>query len=428
MMKGTTRSLLRFLAVGVTVALVGLPAPASAFLSDLVGHWAAGVVSALEARGIVAGVAPDRFAPDAPLTRAQWAKLVVEGLGYGDAAAALSGQPTRFADVPAGHWAAGYVEALAELGLTAGVGQGAFDPEGLVTRAQLALFAVRAAGVDPADAPGVARYADDADIPGWARAAVEAARARGLMQGMPDGRFEPNRPVTRAEGAAVLYRLLDQRGSLYHVAGTLVAFDRDARWVTVRDAAGQTHAVQMDPRATYMRQGSLSGPGELRLLDQVWIARGDGGEGLFLEAWQQDVVAERVAVDLGMVTITLPGPRQVVRPIQPGALVYVNGREAPAAFVNGLESVYVAFDTATGQVRAMAALRAPRTGVLVDPWVDEDLAAVAFDGDVQQLVWSEEPVIVISGVRADLHELQPGDPLLLGFDEAGRIAYAEVNR
>nr|PZN68369.1 MAG: hypothetical protein DIU55_14200 [Bacillota bacterium] len=428
MMDRMRRGLLGFLLLAVTAALVGLPSPAGAFLSDMAGHWAAGMVSALEARGIVAGVAPDVFAPDQPLTRAQWAKLVVAGLGYGDAAAALSGQPSRFVDVPAWHWAAGYIEVLAELGLTAGVGNGAFDPEGPVTRAQLAVFAVRAAGIDPGGGSGAAPYADEAEIPAWAREAVAAARAHGLMEGMPGGRFEPGRPVTRAEGAAVLYRLLAHKGLLYQVSGTLVAFDPNTRRATVRDAAGEARTVRMDRDATYLRQGSLSGPGELRVLDQVWIALDDSGDGLFLEAWQDDAVVERVAVELGRALLLLPDHRWVERPIQPGALISVNGREAPAAAVDGLTSVYVAFDHATGEIRVMAALRHPVSGVLVDPWVDDDLAAVDLGGRVTELTWAEEPVILIDGRRAEVYELRAGDPLLLAFDEDGRIAYVEVNR
>lgn len=44
----------------------------------------------------------------------------------------------------------------------------------------------------------------------WAEAAIEKVKAAGLMSGYPDGKFRPDQPVTRAELAAVLVRLIDK--------------------------------------------------------------------------------------------------------------------------------------------------------------------------------------------------------------------------
>lgn len=46
----------------------------------------------------------------------------------------------------------------------------------------------------------------------WAEAAIEKVKAAGLMSGYPDGKFKPDQPVTRAELAAVLARILDKWG------------------------------------------------------------------------------------------------------------------------------------------------------------------------------------------------------------------------
>lgn len=60
---------------------------------------------------------------------------------------------------------------------------------------------------DPEDQPEAATFADIADASGWARDAVLQAAERGLMQGY-DGRFDPQRSLTRAEWTAVLTRVL----------------------------------------------------------------------------------------------------------------------------------------------------------------------------------------------------------------------------
>ena len=67
----------------------------------------AGAVEALVALGVVNGDENGKFNPDNSVTRAEFAKMVVEALGDGDAAASSS--YTKFADAQ-GHWAAGYIE------------------------------------------------------------------------------------------------------------------------------------------------------------------------------------------------------------------------------------------------------------------------------------------------------------------------------
>lgn len=75
-----------------------------------------------------------RFYPDTVVTRAEMARTVVKAL-Y------LNGTPeTGFSDVPASHPDAVYINALAANGLTSGVGNGKYDPNGIVTRGQMAIF------------------------------------------------------------------------------------------------------------------------------------------------------------------------------------------------------------------------------------------------------------------------------------------------
>ena len=57
--------------------------------------------------------------------------------------------PGVFGDVPATHWAAAWIEELARAGVTAGCGAGQYCPESPVSRAQMAIFLVRAFGLGP---------------------------------------------------------------------------------------------------------------------------------------------------------------------------------------------------------------------------------------------------------------------------------------
>ena len=76
----------------------------------------------------------NRFYPDTKVTRAEMARTVVRALG-------LKGTPDRpFRDVPASHPDASFINALAANGLTAGVGNNQYNPSGVVTRGQMAIF------------------------------------------------------------------------------------------------------------------------------------------------------------------------------------------------------------------------------------------------------------------------------------------------
>jgi len=53
----------------------------------------------------------------------------------------------KFADVPLGYWAASWIEQLSAEGITSGCGEGNYCPNGKVTRAQMAVFLVRTFGL-----------------------------------------------------------------------------------------------------------------------------------------------------------------------------------------------------------------------------------------------------------------------------------------
>ncbi|HSK93129.1 MAG TPA: S-layer homology domain-containing protein [Candidatus Angelobacter sp.] len=90
---------------------------------------------------------------------------------------------------------------LAEEGITAGCGDQLFCPNGLVTRAQMATFLVRAL-----DLPSTTKdyFADDADS--RHQASINALAASGITSGCASGRFCPDGLVTRAQMASFLVR------------------------------------------------------------------------------------------------------------------------------------------------------------------------------------------------------------------------------
>lgn len=172
-------------------------------------HWAYEAVQVLSARQIVNGAAPSRFEPEAGLTRAQFAAMLVRALGIRPSP---DGATSAYADVDAGAWYADAVAAATQAGIVDGVADGRFAPDAAVTREQMAAMLIRAAGVAGLLAPEAEAvpfdYADADDISGWAAEAVRLASTMGWMEGKEGGRFDPLSGATRAESAQLLFNAL----------------------------------------------------------------------------------------------------------------------------------------------------------------------------------------------------------------------------
>ncbi|MDF2937708.1 MAG: hypothetical protein K0Q90_3081, partial [Paenibacillaceae bacterium] len=171
-------------------------------------HWANTVITRMAAKHIIDGVDEKTFEPQGDVTRAEFAAMLVRLLGL---EASGSSAYAGFADVQQEAWYADAVAAAAQAGLVTGRSEGSFEPEGTVTRQEMAVMLVRAYRLktewqqaDSAEAP----FADADQIGAWAKDAVAAASAAGLLQGRGDGQFAPREQLTRAESVQVLYNLL----------------------------------------------------------------------------------------------------------------------------------------------------------------------------------------------------------------------------
>lgn len=108
-----------------------------------------------------------------------------------------------FADVAPDAWYAKAVTALAELGVVSGVGEGKFAPDRTITRAEFVVIATRFADY----APGTAGYSDVGED-FWAYEAIGTASYYGWINGYTDGTFRPLALITRAEAAKVVNAML----------------------------------------------------------------------------------------------------------------------------------------------------------------------------------------------------------------------------
>jgi len=170
----------------VTLSLV-LWTVGAAFASfeDVEGTDYENPVTTLNALGILKGYPDGTFKPDATITRAEFAAVAVRALGQESAAGYSEGQ-TPFADVPATHWASGYINVACQQGLLQGYPDGTFKPSNNVTYAEALAILVRALGYDPT-------------VKGaWPTNYIIKASELGITA---DLTFLPNAPATRGDVA-----------------------------------------------------------------------------------------------------------------------------------------------------------------------------------------------------------------------------------
>ena len=121
-----------------------------------------------------------------------------------------------FADAAPTAWYHDGVHYCIEKGLMHGISADKLLPDGSVTRAQLAAILWRLEGNPaPVSAAGFSDVADGA----WYAGAVRWAADSGVVKGYADGRFRPNDAVTREQMATLLYRFAGYKGYDVSIGG-----------------------------------------------------------------------------------------------------------------------------------------------------------------------------------------------------------------
>jgi hypothetical protein len=183
----------------------------SAPFFDTQSHWGSDNVNFLYGRELVSGKSPEFFAPDDSLTRAEFLKILY-GICDMEQKEEAVGE-TGFADILPSDWYAPYVVWGAKEGIVLGIGDGKFAPNEAITREQVALILEKAAAVFERELIQTSieheDFVDRSDISTWARDAVAHMKNAGIILGRENNQFNPLDTTTRAEGAAMLRRFIE---------------------------------------------------------------------------------------------------------------------------------------------------------------------------------------------------------------------------
>ncbi len=170
-------------------------------------HWAkAELLRAAELRIWEVPAEGESFAPNKPVSRAEWVLLLVRALGLeatNEAATFpdLKGQDKELKEA---------IAAALQAGIVNGFEDGSFRPDEEVTRAQMAVMLTRALKLSAGSVPAAGSiFADDQSLPAWARDSVYALSAQGVLKGRDGKAFAPADNATFAEAIVALLRAID---------------------------------------------------------------------------------------------------------------------------------------------------------------------------------------------------------------------------
>ncbi|MBP1988790.1 cadherin-like beta sandwich domain-containing protein [Paenibacillus eucommiae] len=195
--------------------------------ADLQGHWSQTDVELLASKLIVNGQTETGFVPEGNITRAEFVSLIIRALGleggtvttHGDIQTNIQTDTPIFTDVREPDWFAGAVGAATKAQIVSGFEDGTFRPNDTITREQMAvivsnalMFADKSIAVAGKLNPLLDVFEDKASITSWAKVAAAQMLESGIMTGITDHQFAPQKLSTRAQAAVVIKRLLQTAG------------------------------------------------------------------------------------------------------------------------------------------------------------------------------------------------------------------------
>lgn len=189
---------------------------ANAFPDVSDSHWAAPQIKILSEQGVIVGYPDGTFKPDENVTRAEFASMAIKALGQENTKVV---QPVNFADINQEYWAYDAIQKALYFDLVSLPKEGdLFRPDDSVSRAESLSVAVNALTTEQISEQKAKEvlekaYIDANSVPEWFIIPAGKAEILGMMVIMPSAdkaKIEAERPATRAEVAAILFKMMEQ--------------------------------------------------------------------------------------------------------------------------------------------------------------------------------------------------------------------------
>lgn len=196
-----------FLAVIMVVTLLPTAFAAENSYSDTQGHWGEDAIDRWSGYGVISGTGSGQFDPNAPLTRAQAAQIFANLLNLSATASVA-----QYTDVTVGSWYYDAIAKCVAAGILNGTDSNTMSPSTYVSREELFVMFARALGIQPQASAGVT-FTDSASTASWAAGYINALADMGVVGGSGDGTLAPKADIDRASVVALLDKAITAYGN-----------------------------------------------------------------------------------------------------------------------------------------------------------------------------------------------------------------------
>lgn len=160
-------------------------------------YWGKNSIKKLADKGIVKGYSDGTFKPYKDITRGEFISLVNKSFGFSKKSS------VKFKDVLSDSWCYDAISVAVGEGYTNGYPDGTFRPNAKMSRAEAATFLTRI--FMKTNSEKVESRVDFKDnLPAWAKDSIDYVVEKGYMKGYPDGTFQANKSITRAEVCSLI--------------------------------------------------------------------------------------------------------------------------------------------------------------------------------------------------------------------------------
>ncbi|WP_240419299.1 S-layer homology domain-containing protein [Paenibacillus periandrae] len=179
---------------------------------DVELHWAKKSVNDMGSRMVINGIGNGSFNPDQDITRAEFAAILIRGLGL-----KLKAGASGFSDVDPKSWFASAIGTAFTYNLISGFEDGTFRPNDKITREQAMTIMARAMTITEIEAKPLQNtgqvlnsFTDAGTISKWAQSGISDCLKYGLVSGRNNTELAPKAFITRAEVAVIVQTLLQK--------------------------------------------------------------------------------------------------------------------------------------------------------------------------------------------------------------------------
>lgn len=209
--------------------VLGCTATTALAADDITGHWSEPYFRSLSAHGVINANGKGEFTPDTKISRAEFMRYINRAFGLTEEA-----DISQYKDVKSNQWYYQSVRIAVKYGYISGMSETEMGPNREITREQAITILGRLCKVDAGDiTPSQLPFQDKGKIASWSAPFIKWGADNGFMLGYTDGTFQPQRTITRAEAAKMLYfftgTLFDEQNASYNNT----ALNQDTKNLTI---------------------------------------------------------------------------------------------------------------------------------------------------------------------------------------------------